>query len=312
MKAIVVCGREGTSLRLADVDGPDNDGQSLLIGVRAFSLNRGEVLMSAAMKAGSRIGSDFAGVVESAPQCSGFAPGDRVVGAMRGGAWAERIAAPIAIVARIPDLVSFEEAAALPVVGLTAAFAVEKGGELHGRKVLVTGATGAVGAMAVQLSRKAGADVTALVRSDKHHDRLKRLGAAQVATSIGEARRHGRYDLIVDAIGGDVLGHVLSMLARRGTCVLVGNVGGSKVTFDADQFRHGEGYPFGGTALYGLHLRDELSRSCFADRLEPLLNQVAAGTLDPGIGLVRPWAEINRVASDFLNGDISGKAILTL
>ena len=120
------------------------------------------------------------------------------------GAWAELVAVPTAVLAEIPDTVTFAQTATLPVAGLTALYAVEKGGFLLNRKVLVTGASGGVGHFACQLARQAGASVVAVVRRAERAASVKEMGAHEIV--IGEdlslARPFGPYHLIVDTLGG--------------------------------------------------------------------------------------------------------------
>ena len=113
-----------------------------------------------------------------------MAPGRRSARASSGllneGAWAERVVVPTHALAELPDKVTFSQAATFPVAGLTALYALAKGGPLLGRRVLVTGATGGVGDFAVQLARLAGAHVTASARRADQVAGLRQLGAHEV------------------------------------------------------------------------------------------------------------------------------------
>jgi NADPH2:quinone reductase len=124
------------------------------VRVTAISLNRGEVRRATSQgQPGDRPGWDFAGVVEeSAANGSGPSVGTRVVGMLPSGAWAESVRAPSHAVAPLPEAVTDAQAATLPVAGLTALHALRQGGLLLGRKVLVDGASGGVGHLAVQLA----------------------------------------------------------------------------------------------------------------------------------------------------------------
>jgi NADPH:quinone reductase len=312
MYAIVVETHPAHALTLAEVPEPVRGSGELLVAVRALSLNRGEVRHALSeAPAGYRPGWDFAGVIEAAPGDSGFRSGDRIVGLLPQGAWAERIAVPPMMAAAIPEGVGFAEAAAMGVAGLTASLALSKRGALDGLRVLVTGATGGVGVLAVQLAARAGAHVTALVRDETHQELLRRLGAHTVAVGLERMREAAPFDLVVESVGGGVLGAVLGKLAPRGVCVLVGDAEGSTTTFDANRFRYGEGFS-GGTTLYGFFLGEELMHVLPAAHLVPLLQQVGAGTLQPVLALVRPWGEIATVARDLLDRRFTGKAVLTL
>jgi len=232
MRAVVV--RAGTKeyLSIEEVPEPEVAEASVLVRVKAFSLNRGEVNRSATRSvAGDRPGSDFAGVVEKAAADSGFAPGDRVAGMVLTGAWAEYVAASPRLIARIPEGVSFDQAAAVPLAGLTALIALSKKRVDEGSRVLISGATGGVGMIAIQLAASAGAHVSVLVRNPVHRDTLAKLGAHVIAVNIDQAEAGAPYDFVLDLVGGEFLGHALSWLAPRGVCVLAGNAGGSVTTF---------------------------------------------------------------------------------
>ena len=162
MQAVVVDPTVFGRLVLQAVDRPTLLPSQALVKVAAISLNRGEVRRSQTAEAGWRPGWDLAGTIETAAaDGSGFPVGTRVVGFVSSGAWAEFVAVFTQAIAALPDSVSFADAATLPVAGLTALYALSKGGSLLGKSVLITGASGGVGYFAVQLARLAGATVTA-------------------------------------------------------------------------------------------------------------------------------------------------------
>lgn len=315
MRAVKVKDIQGVKrLSVEEVDAPLPGSDELIIEVKAFSLNNGEVRGALDAPDGHRPGWDFSGLVQAAPSGSGFATGDRVVGLKLGGAWAERIAVGPAFLSRIPDSVSFEKAAVLPVAGLTATIAISKRPLARGDKVLVTAATGGVGSLAIQLAADAGAHVTAYVRRKVDAPMLERLGANVVAIGEDEAAKHGPYDLILEGVGGTLLGSALSWLAPRGVCVQFGDAGGEELTsFDAKAFRLGGGDAFGGTSLYGFFLVEELTRpnpAAAAEILASLGDRLAAGTLDPTIEMLRSWRDVEEVAGALMSRRIKGKAVL--
>src|SRR5271165_527069 len=145
------------TIKLVELRDPDRD--EVAVRVTTISLNRGETRRAVQQaEPGWRPGWDFAGVVETAAaDGSGPKPGTRVVGILPSGAWAERVNCRTHAVAALPDAVGDAEAATLPVAGLTALHALRQGGLLLGRKVLIDGASGGVGHLAVQLAAASGA-----------------------------------------------------------------------------------------------------------------------------------------------------------
>lgn len=317
MLAVTVTGGSGNrQLSLEEHDAPVRAPDEVSVAVKAISLNNGEIREALDASAGHRPGWDFAGVVEAAPQGSGFAAGDRVVGLKFEGAWAEKVTLDPALLAPIPDNVSFEAAAVVPVAGLTAAIALSKKPLVFGSRVLVTAATGGVGLLAIQLAAAAGAHVTAYLRSDVDVALLRRLPTHAIAVGDDEAAESGPYDLILEGVGGALLGSALSWLAPRGMCVQFGDAAGDELTtFDAKAFRLGAGGAFGGTSLYGFFLGEELTRPEPAPAraiLADLASRLAKGTLDPVINRRGSWRDIDEVSRALMSRRFKGKAVLTI
>jgi NADPH:quinone reductase len=282
-----------------------------LVRVKAISLNLGEVRRALTMaKAGWRPGWDLAGVVEQAAT-DGLGPpvGARVVGFVPGGAWAEVVAVPTNALAQLPDNVSFAQAATLPVAGLTALYALEQNGAVLGRRLLVTGASGGVGHLAVELARQAGAFVVAAVRRPEREKHARAAGAHEVVTGEepSAAHRFGPYDLIIESVGGASLAAALKMIAPGGMCVLLGVSSASETTFDAATFMR-----TGGAKLYGFILFHELPHRPAAKGLARLVAMVADGRLHPQIELEAPYEQISEVANKLYSRGIAGKAVLRL
>src|SRR5579884_3193389 len=189
---------------LADVPDPEPRPDEALVEVHAFSLNRGETRRLEQLEPGTVTGWDLAGTVRRAAKDGGPAQGARVVGLKNVGAWAELAAVKIEHLAELPGGISFEQAAALPVAALTALRALELGGFVLGKRVLITGASGGVGRFAIQLAKLGGAHVTAVAR---RHEGLTKLGADEAAPEIPAAGPG--YELVIDAVGGPVLGQAI-------------------------------------------------------------------------------------------------------
>ena len=171
-------------------------------------------------------GADFAGTVRSVGEgVAGFSPGMPVYGEaspMAGGqgAHAERLRVPVSRVHRMPQGLSFEQAAAQPTAALTVLDGFWRCGPLQGKRVLVNGATGGVGHFAVQIASARGATVTA-VCSAAHADRARALGAAEVIDQDAEdyTRLARRHDILFDAQGTVDRESASRVITRRGTFV---------------------------------------------------------------------------------------------
>jgi len=308
MRAVVVDPGSPARLALSDVKEPTPTPAEVLVRVEAVSLNRGEVRRAESNEPGFRPGWDLAGTVErAAADGSGPPEGTGVVGFLPSGAWAELAAVPTDSVAALPKGVSFEEASTLPVAGLTALYALEEGGNLLGRAVLVTGASGGAGQFALQLARAAGARVVALVRREEHVGLAEEAGAHEVVVDEGGAAagESGPYHLILESVGGEVLGNALSMLATGGTCVSFGVSAAAETTFDARTF-----YLTGGTRLRGFILFHEVLARPAWGGLDRLVRMVAEGRLKPRIEVQAPWTEVAEVATRLIERGYTGKAVL--
>jgi NADPH:quinone reductase-like Zn-dependent oxidoreductase len=305
--AVVVDPEAAGRLVIRQVPDPAPDRGEAVVRVRAISLNRGEVRRAGMAAAGWRPGWDFAGDVEhAANDGSGPRAGTRVVGLLPEAAWAQRVAVPTHALAALPDKVTFSQAATFPVAGLTALYALAKGGLVVDRRVLVTGATGGVGDFAVQLARLAGAHVTAVARRADQAPALHQLGAHEVVVG-DEIPPTSKYDLILDSVGGRTLGTALAALARGGTCVTFGVSAGAEVTFDARTFFVG-----GRATLYGFYLFQELGLEPASVGLGRLADLVSTGQLTPHVSVERPWKEIAQVAQDLMDRRFPGKAVLVV
>ena len=290
-------------LRLADdLPEPEAGADELVLDVRAFAVNRGELRLLEQRPDGWRPGQDVAGVVLR-PAGDGSSPpeGARVVAIVDGAGWAERVAVPTQWVAQLPEAVSFEQAASLPIAGLTALRALRVDGSILGRRVLVTGATGGVGQFAVQLAVAAGARVTAQVSGPERTEEARLLGAHEVVVSLDDAAA-GSFDLALDGVGGPQLREVLHRLAPGATVALYGSVGGPSELMLPD-FRGAPGASV--TGFFHAYPQDEKG----AD-LATLAQLVAAGWLVPLLGLVESWERTHDVLDALRGRRVRGKAVL--
>ncbi len=294
-------------LVMCDVAAPIALPDQAIVQVAAISLNRGEVRRANSAVAGWRPGWDFAGTIAvAAADGAGFPIGTRVVGFLPEGAWAEQVAVPTNAIAALPDAVEFTAAATLPVAGLTALLALERGGSLLDRQVLITGASGGVGYFACQLAAAAGAIVTAQVRRPELVEFVQTAKAQNVIVG-DEFSNYGPYDLALDSVGGAVLPGVLENLAIDGSCVLFGTTSGAEITLNASKF-----YGKGGLNLYGFILFHELTKQAPALGLTRLVKLLADDRLVPHIAIEAPWTDIDQVAQQLTDRQFLGKAVLVL
>ncbi len=180
------------------------------------------------------LGVDLAGtVVEDA---HGFSAGQRVAGVLRHGAAAERVAVPAAFTFPLPDALSYDEGAALPMNYLTAQFAlVERGDLREGETVLVHGAAGGVGTATIQVARGLGARTIAVVSSEAKAEVARAAGADDVVRregfkdAVAELTSGRGVDLVLDVVGGDAFTDSLRCLATQGRLLVVGFAGGQGI-----------------------------------------------------------------------------------
>lgn len=227
-------------LRLQTIARPAVTGNSVLVRVRAASINAGDWHLMCGtpwlirpLFGGVRrpkikiLGFDVAGEVEAVgPKVTQFQPGDQVFGDLSEcgfGGFAEYVCAAETALVLKPAAISFEAAAALPGAGLAALQGLREGGLQAGQQVLINGAAGGVGSFAVQIAKAFGAEVTAACSAEKR-EMVRSLGADQVisyAQAAAPNPKH-RYDLVLDAAAYRPVFDYLSGLKPRGSYILVG------------------------------------------------------------------------------------------
>jgi NADPH:quinone reductase-like Zn-dependent oxidoreductase len=305
VRALVTTGPSGPGLTLAEAAEPDPASDEAVVALTATSLNRGEVRHLADEAPGTVLGWDVVGTVAT-PARDGSGPplGTRVVGIVGEGGWAERVAVPTHALAAIPDAVPDAAASVLPIAGLTAWRALELGGMLLGGRVLVTGAAGGVGRLAVQLARLAGAEVTAVVGRPERASGLEALGAHDVVVGIDAAS--GRFDLILESVGGQSLRTASERLAPEGVLVTYGRSSGEDGAIDPYWFGNHSGARIEGLLVFTEVERRRLGTS----QLERMLALMAAGRLDAQVSRTGSWRDPMPLVQALLDREVDGKAVL--
>jgi NADPH:quinone reductase-like Zn-dependent oxidoreductase len=223
-------------LKLEEIDKPVAKDNEVLVRVHAASINIldwygisglgiGRLMGGLRRPSDPRVGMDFAGVVEAVgANVSQFRAGDEVYGG-KGGAFAEYVTVPEQRnVAPKPVNLTFEQAAAVPVAGLTALQALRDHGHVQpGQQVLINGASGGVGSFAVQVAKAFGAEVTAVCHT-RHVEAIRSLGADHVIDYAREdfTRSDCRYDLLLDVVGGRSWSECRRVLKPEAAFVLIG------------------------------------------------------------------------------------------
>jgi len=244
MKAIV-CRKYGSPdvLELAEMEKPIPKSNQVLVKIKASSINYGNLVLLKGEPFLARFafgvlkpkyaipGGDIAGLVEAVGKdVKNFRPGDKVFGDLSTCGWggfAEYVTVPESALAFKPENLSFEEAAAVPMAGVTALQAIRNKGKIQsGQKVLINGASGGVGTFAVQIAKAFGAEVTG-VCSTRNIDILKSIGADHTIdytmNDLKELRE--TYDLIIAVNGYQSISTYKRLLNPNGYYVVVGGSG---------------------------------------------------------------------------------------
>jgi NADPH:quinone reductase-like Zn-dependent oxidoreductase len=286
---------------------PDPGPGQALVAVAAFSLNRGEVGHITGLPAGTVLGWDLAGtVVRPAADGTGPAEGTPVFGcSFTRGSWAEQAAVDTTSLARLPETVSVSAGSTLGIAGLTAIYALRRTGSLLGRTVLVTGAAGGVGRLAVQLAAASGADVIAVVGDDPARaEAVAELGLPRVTIERGLAPIGPLAHLILESVGGGSLSAAMTRVAPGGVIVTYGRSAGTPGSVPPDWF-------FRNATLTGLSVAHDLAADEHDPKaLEILGALVADGRLDPGISLELGWDHLDQAIGDLTGRRVAGKAVL--
>lgn len=286
MKAIVIDQYGGKEqLKERELDRPSIKADQVLLEVHATSINpidwklrEGYLKEMLPFEFPIVLGWDAAGVIaEIGESVTDFQPGDRVFvrpELTREGTYAEFIAVEDHLLAKMPDTMSFEEGAAMPLVGLTAwECLVEQAGVKEGDKVLIHAGAGGVGTHAIQIAKSFGAYV-ATTASDENGDFLKSLGADQVIDYKSEAFEEAvsDFDIVFDTMGGDIQAKSFGVLKKGGFLVSIAEPPSEE---EAEKYGVKTGYVF---------LQPE------GKKLRKLAELYSDGKLKPAIGETFPFS----------------------
>lgn len=304
-------------LQLQEVEPPTPDDTQVLVRVRAASLNpadwrvrKGQLVARVSngwlRPRNPMMGADFSGRVEAVGKnVTQFQPGDEVFGRRSSNGLAEYVCVSEKPIVVKPASITFEQAAALPVAGLTALQSVRDAGAVQpGQTMLVNGASGGVGTFTVQIAKSFGAHVTG-VCSTKHLDLVRSIGADEVIDYTREdfTQKGQRYDVIIDNAGNRSVLELRRVLKPHGICVLIGAKAISLLFLNM-----GLGRVISATS--GQKIGFMLSKIRKED-LTRLASLVESGKMMPVLDRCYPLQEVVAASRYVEQGHPSGKVVIT-
>jgi len=319
----VVCSKYGNSevLSLKEVDKPIPKEKEVLVKIHASSVNYGNLVLLKGEPYLARLafgllkpkysipGGDIAGEVESiGTGVKHFQPGDEVFGDLSAYGWggfAEYVCVPEEALVLKPKNMTFEEAAAVPMAGVTALQALRNKGKIQpGQKVLIYGASGGVGTFAVQLAKSLGAEVTG-VCSTRNVEILRFIGADHVINYQKEnfSQSQEKYDLILGVNGGQPLSVYKKALNPHGFFLHVGGSG-------EQLFQTMLQAPW--TSIIGKKKVGNMLQRANKNDLIYVKELLEAGSVKPVIDRKYKLSEIADAFNYFSEGHAQGKVVITI
>jgi NADPH2:quinone reductase len=320
MRSLQVTALDGpSSVTVTEVTEPEPGPDQVLVDVRALGISWPDLLLTKGEyqikpELPFQLGVDFSGVVVTAPPTSGFEEGDRVACALPYGGGADVVAVHQESVFPLPDNLSFEQGAALPMNYLTAEFALVTRGEVKsGSTVLVNGAAGGVGTACIQVAKGLGARVIGVVSTEAKAEVARAAGADEAVlvdgflASVKELTDGVGVDVLVDVVGGDLMTDSLRALGPLGRLLVVGFTGGSIPTVKVNRLLLNNvdvrGVGWGAYAM----VRPGFMRGQWT----ALLPMMQSGIIDPPIGKVYPVEQAAEALADMEARRTLGKSVLT-
>jgi len=321
MRSIQVTSLDGPrAAAVADVPEPTPGPGDVLVEVKAVGISwpdllqtRGEYQLKPELP--FQLGVDFAGVVRSAPDGASVAEGQRVACVLPYGGGADLVALGPDSVFPLPDAVSFEKGAALPMNYLTADFALAvRGGLQAGETVLVHGAAGGVGTATIQVAKGMGARVVAVTSTEEKAEVARRAGADDAVLvdgfrdAVKELTGGKGVDVVMDVVGGDLMTDSLRSLGTQGRLLVVGFTGGTIPEVKVNRLLLNNvdvrGVGWGAYAMVRPGFMQEQWR-----RLMPMME---SGVVDPPVGRTYPVEQVADALAEMEERRTLGKSVLIL
>jgi len=323
MRALQVISPTGPAgVEVTEVDEPSPGAGDVLVEVHRVGLSFPDLLLSKGQyqvrpDPPFTLGVDVAGtVVAAGAEVTRFAAGDRVAGVLPHGGAAELAVVPEGFTFPLPDGLSYDAAAAIPMNYLTAQFAlVERGGLREGETVLVHGAAGGVGTATIQVARGLGARTIGVVSTEAKAEVARRAGADEVVLlegfrdAVGDLTGDVGVDVVLDVVGGEVFLDSLRLLAPQGRLLVVGFASGqgipevkvNRLLLNNTDVR---GVGWGAYAM--------VRPGYMAAQWEALLPMIASGVVDPPIGATYELTEAGQALTDLDERRTLGKSLLRM
>jgi NADPH:quinone reductase len=322
MRAAQVTRLDGPSaVEVNDVPEPTADGPfgpQVLVDVHSVGISFPDLLLSKGeyqLKPDLpfTLGVDFAGVVREAPEGSGLSAGDRVACCLSHGGAAETVGLGSDSVFPLPDNLSFQQGAAIPMNYLTAQFALkERGGIRAGETVLVHGAAGGVGTATLQVAKGYGARTIAVVSTPEKAEVARTAGADEVVlvdgflAAVKELTGGVGVDIVVDVVGGDLFTDSLRALGPQGRLLVVGFTAGAIPEVKVNRLLLNNidvrGVGWGAYAMVRPGYMTQQWRE-----LEPMM---VSGLIDPPIGATYELEEFGRGLAEMDERKTLGKTVI--
>ena len=310
MRAVQVT-QPGGPLEVRDIEEPTPGPDDVLIEVHRVGVSFPDLLLSKGLyqlkpEPPFTLGVDFSGTVVSGP---GFDVGQRVTAVLPHGGAAERVACPRQFVFPLPESISYDEGAALPMNYLTALFALQERGQVRpGEIVLIHGAAGGVGTAAIQVAKGLGAQSVAVVSSATKEEMALRAGADRVVRT-DDLRSAGKVDVVLDVVGGEAFTDSLRLLNPLGRLLVVGFAAGqgipevkvNRLLLNNIDVR---GVGWGAFAMGQLDYMQQQWRE-----LEPML---VDGTVKPPIGATYAFEDFGVALAEMEQRKTLGKSVVVV